>query len=520
MTRSDPQAEVVSFLLRPESWSGLEPTVADRVDTIETHGARVFLAGDTALKMRRIISLPYLDFSTLDARERFARREIELNQPAAPDLYLGVVPVVRASDGRLSLGGAGEVVEWCVHMRRFDQRLLLSHIAGAEGISERLAEQLADLAVASHGAAARVERGADWTADALAYDARDVVAALRSCSDLRIAATARHVGDEIMRAVGSTAELRRRRADTGHVRRCHGDLHLGNIVLWNGRPVPFDALEFDERLATTDTLYDLAFMLMDIRRQAGPGAANAVLNRYLWRTGDPLDLEGLAALPLFLALRAAVRAMVALDRAEVGAEPERVCFDRAAETLRQAAELIRPGPLHLIAVGGLSGTGKTTLAKGLAPMIGSAPGALHLRTDLERKWIAGVGALVRLPASAYTPQSSAEVYSRVMSRAGLALAAGHSVVVDAVCSTVEERVALAGLAHRSGARFDGLWLEAPLDTIKGRVARRSGDASDATPLVVEQQAARPAGPIDWIRIDAGQTGSEVAAAARRALGLS
>jgi len=321
-------------------------------------------------------------------------------------------------------------------------------------------------------------------------------------------------------AIGTAAARLDARAAEGFVRRCHGDLHLDNIVVWQGRPVLYDAIEFDEAIASVDTLYDLAFLLMDLDRHHQRAAANVVLNRYLWRSGERLDLQGLIALPLFLALRAAVRAMVSADRAaqkpgQTGASD----LEMARAYLAAAIDyLALPGP-HLIAIGGLSGTGKTTLATSIAPRIGRAPGAIHLRTDLERKRLAGVDALEPLPAAAYTPAARRRIYRSLREKARCVLLAGQSVIIDAVFAEQVARQDFEALAREAGVPFKGLWLHAGSATLRQRVAGRSRDASDATPEVVSRQLGGDLGPFtaQWTVVDAGGTSQQTLAAAEAAL---
>ncbi len=505
------QAEVFSFLANPASWPGNFV----RVDVLETHGALVYLSGDMALKVKRAVKLAYLDFSTLELRHRFSQRELEINQPHAPDLYRAVVPITRESDGNLAIAGRGMPVEWAVEMRRFDQEQLLSHVATSTGVDRQLAITLGDM-IASYQGKLKV---ADAASDPMPQICASLISALRSAPELHKADLVEQFSENMLRGLTATAGLREARAASGFVRRCHGDLHLGNIVMWHGRPVPFDAIEFDEGLATVDTLYDLAFLIMDLWRHRAHEAANVVLNRYLWRTGEPQNDEGLAALPLFLASRAGVRAMVALDRGRLGAGHRPDLEKHVRETLELAVELVTPKPPTLIAIGGLSGTGKSTVAGSIAPYVGAAPGALHLRTDLERKRMAGVGEFDHLPADEYTAQSSAITYARVLERARLALTAGHSVIVDAVSARPDERRALAELAAGSGVRFHGLWLDALPDNLKSRVSARVRDASDATAEVVEQQLQIDVGHIDWVRVPADGSPATVLASAWRALDL-
>jgi predicted kinase len=306
------------------------------------------------------------------------------------------------------------------------------------------------------------------------------------------------------------------------VRRCHGDLHLANVVMWQGRPMLYDAIEFDDSMGTIDTLYDLAFLLMDLDCCGQRRAANVVLNRYLWRSGDTRDLEGLAALPLFMGLRAAIRAMVTIDRMrQENAEAGRRDLDRARMYLSGALSYVMRPAARLIAIGGRSGTGKTTLAAALAPMVGNPPGAVHLRSDLERKSAAGVGEFERLPAHSYTRENSARIYALLEQKARVILAAGCPVVVDAVYASEQERRDIEAVAEAQGLAFDGIWLTAERDTLVERVEARRNDASDATPDVVDAQSQYDVGEMSaaWRVIDAGGAAADTQQLAASHLGL-
>jgi aminoglycoside phosphotransferase family enzyme/predicted kinase len=503
------QAEVFAFLKSPAAWPGKPRSV----ETIETHGAVVFLAGGDVLKIKRAVKLPYLDFSTLDARRHFCQREIALNGGAAAGIYRDCLPITREASGALAIAGQGQPVEWAVRMHRFAQDALLSNVVARGELSNARAETLADAVFAYHRAAPAIV-GKD---DHMAATAAGVLTSLARFQDGRIDEPRQRLAPLIEAQLARSAAIRKSRAEAGHVRRCHGDLHLANIVLWRERPVLFDALEFDEALATIDTLYDLAFLIMDLDRHSARVQANTILNRYLWRSGDIRDLQGLAALPLYLGLRASIRALVALHRAEAGAEGRDAAHAHARETLEAAITDLTPPPAALIAVGGLSGTGKTTLAHSLAPTLGAAPGALVLRSDLERKALSQVEPTDRLPPSAYTPSFAQAVYARVIDRAEAALKAGHSVILDAVFAKEEERRGAEALAARLGVAFQGLWLEGAAGMLKARVAGRVADASDATPEIVEKQFGYETGPITWARIDASDTPDKTLAAARAML---
>ena len=325
---------------------------------------------------------------------------------------------------------------------------LFSTLAQRGKIDADLATQLASAVYACHESA---HPAAPTSGIASFRDlATSVVGALAAANLFDKADTSRlAVGlDRQVNQAGSVLDERARR---GFVRRCHGDLHLANIVLWRGRPTLYDAIEFDEALATIDTLYDLAFLLMDLDFQGHRPAANIVLNRYLWRSREDWDLRGLAGLPLFLALRAAIRARVTIDRAaQEHGHARDADLARARRYLHAALAYVEPPPPQLVAVGGFSGSGKTTLAAALAPCIGSAPGAVHLRSDLERKALAGVGELERLPNTAYTAEAHRRVYEVLSDKAKMILAANHSVIVDAVYDAEGDRDEIEAIGSSAG----------------------------------------------------------------------
>ncbi len=272
------------------------------------------------------------------------------------------------------------------------------------------------------------------------------------------------------------------------------------------KPVLFDAIEFDDRIATIDILYDLAFPVMDLMHFEQRNAANHLLNHYLTvaTAGRP---DGLAALPLFMAIRAAIRAQVflaKLDRESSGqtspaASPT---FDVAQSYFELARELIQQPAPTMIAVGGLSGSGKSALARALAPFCVPRPGAIVLRSDVLRKKLFGVGPTDRLPPEAYTPEASARVYQELLKQAHLVLTQGFTVIVDAVFARPNEREEIHALAKRLKLPFAGLFLVADLRIRQERIQRRVHDASDATIVVAEEQERYDLGAMDWLHVDA------------------
>lgn len=503
------QSEAIGFLADPASHGIEEPVVR-----FDTHGAVVFLAGEDAYKLKRAVRFPFMDLSSVDRRRAACEAEITVNRANAPSIYLGALPITRGAGG-LRLGGEGSAVDWVVHMRRFDPELTLDHVAAAGGLTPELLARLARAVLASHERAP-VREGA-VAVDGLARYIGQNDEALRAVPELFPLESVAKLTDRSRALLAAHRDLLLERGAAGFVRRCHGDLHLRNLVLLDGAPVLFDAIEFDEAIATCDLLYDLAFLLMDLRARGLSAEANAVFNRYLWGS-DERHLGALGALPLFLSLRAALRAKLVAAEAQVAGAGQRSA--READARRYfdlAVDFVAPAAPSLVAVGGLSGTGKSTLAAALAPDLGRAPGAVHLRSDIERKRLFGVEETERLPAATYTPETSARIYAELERKAGLALGAGHAVVVDAVSARADERSALAEITRRCGVPFRGLWLEAPALTLERRVSERRGDASDADAAVVRQQLGYELGAIDWTRIDASGMPADVLARARTAL---
>jgi aminoglycoside phosphotransferase family enzyme/predicted kinase len=493
---------------------------ANEVSVVETHGALVFLTPHEAWKIKKPVKFDYMDFSTLGKREAACRREIEINLPHAPQIYLGLVPVTREPGGALALDGKGEPVEWAVYMHRFPDDALFTHVARDGRLTDQVMDRLCEVILSAHRAAP-ADTGGGFASSRVPQILASLDSAFSRAAEALPDGLAATFAKRTAMHFSHCRPLLAAREAAGFVRRCHGDLHLRNIVLLDGEPVLFDAIEFSEDLATIDVFYDLAFLLMDLCHEDLAPQANRLLNCYL-RDSDPheasMQIDGLAALPLFIAVRAGVRAMVLLDRAaqHQGSSAE---ADRAAAIayLERAVAEVAPAMPRLVAIGGYSGTGKTTVARRLAPGFDPCPGALHLRTDIERKLMAGVSMDDRLPPESYTKQASDKVYAAVLEKARAALEAGWPVIVDAAFLDRGERYAVEQLARDCGAAFAGLWLEADEEVLVERVTARRGDASDATANVVRQQLARGAGDTGWARVDAGGKVDATVSASKAAL---
>jgi aminoglycoside phosphotransferase family enzyme/predicted kinase len=507
---AEDQRDVIAFLAEGASY-GRPGAPVERIDT---HASIVFLVGERVFKLKRAVAFSYLDYSTAARREAACRAELALNRRTAPNLYLGVRKIARREDGTIGFDGDEPALDWVVEMRRFPESALFARMAEAGQLSSTLMRDLADVIADFHAAAEPSREQGGAAAIAQIVDGNDEN--LRLAGDVldqdEIAALCR----ESKEALDRVAALLDHRRDEGKVRLCHGDLHLGNICLVEGKPTLFDAIEFNAAISTIDVAYDLAFLLMDLDHRGLETLANLIFNRYLDRTGDD---EALPALPLFLSLRAAIRAhvTVAVLRQQRDEAEARRRGEESRRYLDLARRLLRPGAPRLVAVGGISGTGKSTLAQGLAPDFAPRPGARHLRSDVLRKSMSGVAPETRLPPAAYDTATTERVYAGLSSKAAAALAAGYVAVVDATFLRAPERDAIAAVAEAAGVPFTGLWLEAPSAVLEARIAARRGDASDADLAVLKRQLALDPGPIRWRRVDVSGDAASALAAARRLL---
>jgi aminoglycoside phosphotransferase family enzyme/predicted kinase len=508
------QDAVLAFLADPATHGGVAPL------RIDTHGSIVFLAGERVLKLKRAVAFSYMDYATPARRAAMCRAELAANRRIAPSLYRGVLAIRRRGD-RLILASddeaaaAGEALDWVVEMRRFPPGAEFDALAARGALDPELVRRLA-VRVARFHASAPVAPGHGGAAGLGAVIAENRREFAREAGILD-----RGLSERLDRAC--VAELERlaplldRRVREGRVRHCHGDLHLGNVCLFEGEPTPFDAIEFNPAIANIDTLFDLAFLLMDLEMRASRAHAGAAFNAYLEIAPET---DGLAALPLMLALRAGIRAhtRAAASGAQRDAAQRAALAADSRRHLEAAAGFLESPAPRLVAIGGVSGTGKSTLARGLAPELGGAPGAAILRSDALRKELAGVEPTAPLGPEHYTPEASVRVYATLMARAAAILSAGRGVVLDAVFRRPAERQGAAALAAAAGCRFDGLWLEAERGVAAGRIAGRRDDASDATVAVLDRQLASDPGRVDgWHAIDARDEPSQVLARARVAM---
>jgi len=484
-----PAADLIAALKEPACY----PHPVGEVEVLETHISWVLLAGDFAYKVKKPVRLGFLDFSSLASRRFYCEEEVRLNRRTAPGLYLGVVPIT-GKPPRVRIGGSGPAVEYAVRMRRFPQGDVLAQRAlegvignaQADAIAVSMARFHAQLPHAAAGCAfgspqavitAMLENFGDIAALDATAPVREAVAELQAW------ARTRH---QLLHAV-----FARRKLD-GFVRECHGDLHLGNIVMHEGGPLFFDALEFSERLRWTDVMNDVAFTAMDLLEHELPRLAARFVDRYLAESGD---YGGLAVLRYYMVYRALVRAKVAAIRAQQPPGRGRGIASPRAECLaylQLARRLARRPPRLLVLMHGVSCSGKTMVSQRLL----EALGAVRIRTDVERKRLRGLAAWERLCArpgeGAYDAGEIAAVYAHVARLAAACIQAGHPAIVDATFLRRAQRDEFIALARAAEAAVAIVECACPPDILRARAslrARGNPDASDAGIDVLESQLA-------------------------------
>lgn len=515
------QSDLIAALSQPTIYNdrlGLDTEKKPIVTRHETHASVVFLIGDRAYKLKRAVKYPYLDYSTLECRHAMCKRELAVNKPNAPMLYLGIVSVTDDGNGYV-LGGSGEVVDWLVEMVRFSSETRFDAMAEAGTLTESLVGDVAD-------EIARVHQGATVQQSA---DARAMVEAVlgenQACQSDHAGPDNIFDADAVMsldRQSRQTAKNLRQqlkaRADHGFIRHCHGDLHLGNLCLVNQRPVLFDAIEFNDAFIQIDVAFDLAFLLMDLRHRGMAELASLAMNRWIDAT---TDITSYPLIPLYMSLRAGIRAHVEAQSATHVSESMRAerHVTEARQYLAEAELALKPVPPRLIGVGGLSGTGKSRLSRALAPYVGAVPGARVVRSDVIRKRLAGVGRLDRLPDEAYAADMTIRTFDAVFDEIEQVLRLGHSVIADAVFASAAHRTRLEDIAGRCGVPFLGLWLEAPLESRVDRVEKRVGNVSDAGADIATLQEAYDLGDMTWVKVSTAGSKSETVRRAKQVLGV-
>ena len=467
------------------------PHAVTRIRIIETHISWVVLTGHFAYKIKKPVRYDFLDASTLERRQELCREELRLNRRLAPDLYLDVLPLTREG-GQLKVGGRGPAVEYAVRMREFDpsQDLATQLDAGRVWLSDVRSLAIKIAKFHRHAAAAAPESPLGDVASVRDQIVDNLTVLEQHVEATEDIAVIRRLDDWLQRSLAESRPLIALRKRDGAVRECHGDLHARNIVWWRQQWTPFDCIEFNPDLRWIDVMSDVAFLFMDLGAHRRRDLAHAFLSRYLEETGD---YQGLRLLPLYAVYRALVRAKVdALAAKSASVESARALRARRARRLNAAAELISDRRPALVITHGVTACGKSWLSERLIPEIH----AVRVRSDLERKRLAGIEALghsgsgvgEKLYAAAVTDR----LYARLRDCAESALAAGLNVIVDSSFLGTAQREEFRQAAIRQDIPFLILSCHASAATLQARLDNRSRtrlDPSEATRAVLDHQLA-------------------------------
>lgn len=458
----------------------------------ETHISQIILTGEWVYKVKKAVNFGFLDFSTLELRKHFCEEEVRLNRRTAPNLYVSV-EALYCDDGQFNFCGRGALVDYAVKMRQFDPEALLLNRMPQVGLEHEFFQSLGYELARFHEAAAISGAEHDFgDAAAVRFPVEENFRQIAPrIDDVKDRACLQHLERWSELQSERLSALFDMRKQQGRIRECHGDLHLANIALIDERPVLFDCIEFNPRLRWIDVASDLAFLIMDLGFNGYPEQANQLLNSYLEYSAD---YELLTVLNYYIVYRAMVRAKVAVLRMEQAAEAEQaelrgqfrayVAFARA--TTEQTNS-------YLAITCGVSGSGKSTLARKLA----AHSAAIHLRSDVVRKQLAGLKPLQSSeqldpdnPDWLYSREYTEKTFARLKTLAEQALGLGYPTIVDATFLSAASRQPFIAIAERLTIPFYLLYLEVPPAELRRRIGqrqRKGGDASEADAAIMEEQ---------------------------------
>ncbi|NJR51524.1 MAG: AAA family ATPase [Leptolyngbyaceae cyanobacterium CSU_1_3] len=476
---------LVQQMLKPEFYP--HPVTAT-IDLIQTHVSYVLLTGEFVYKLKKPVNYGFLDFSTLEKRKHFCHEELRLNQRGAAELYLAVLPITQQGD-TFSLGGAGETIEYVVKMVQFPQETLLSAMFDRNELSEFHLEDLARELAKFHASAP--------TNDYILKFGE--VAQIRQAIDENYEQTVRYIGaaqtqqqfDETRaytdRLFAEQQALFESRVQNRWIRECHGDVHLRNICFWKNKILLFDCIEFNEPFRFVDVMFDIAYIIMDLDARNRPDLSNLFLNAYIEQTGD---WEGLQVLPLYLSRQSYVRAKVTsflLDDPSIPEAVKQEAMETAKRYYTLAWEYTQHKSGRLVVMAGLSGSGKSTVARRLARQTG----AIQIRSDAVRKHLGGVGLDETGGSALYSRDMTQKTYDRLL-QLGITLASqGYTVILDAKYDRETLRLPVIAAAESQQIAIEILHCEAPLPVLRDRLQQRQGDISDATADLLDQQYMEP-----------------------------
>lgn len=474
---------VIQEMLKP----GFYPhPVEEPIKLMQTHVSYILLTGNYAYKLKKAVNFGFLDYSTLELREHFCRQELEMNKRGAAEIYLEVLPITQ-TDNKVELGGSGTTIEYTLKMCQFPQDNLLINLFHQGKLTETMVEELGKLVAQFHSKCPTNDYVLSF----------GEVAKVRQAFDENYEQTAKYIGlaqtqeqfeatkDFTDNFFATKAEVLANRIKNGWIRECHGDLHLGNICLWHDKILLFDCIEFNEPFRFVDVMYDVAYGVMNFLVGNRPDLANAYLNSYLEESGD---WEGLEVLPLYVSRQAYVRAKITsflLDDPGVPAADKEQAKVTASQYYKMAFDCTKLGQGSLIIMSGVSGSGKSTVAKKIARQ----NNAIHIRSDAVRKHLAGVSLTERGGEELYTPEMTEKTYSRLLELGILLASSGYAVILDGKYDRQSLRQPVIAAAEKHHLPLQILHCTAPEQILRDRLNSRTGDVSDATANLLASQLA-------------------------------
>ncbi len=457
---------------------------SEEIRVIQTHCSVVFLTGDYAYKIKKAVDFGFLDYSTLEKRQHFLQQELAMNQPLAPDIYLSVLPISQVGD-RLILGSQENIVEYTLKMAEFPQDSLLIKLFEVGKLEEFHLRELGKIVADFHNKTLTNEYIKKFGQTEM----------IKASIDNNYQATQKYIGiAQTLEQYQATQQFTdnfviekqtvfENRCLTDKIRECHGDLHLKNICYWRNKIQLFDRIEFNEPFRFVDVMYDIAFTVMDLDARGRRDLGNIFLNTYLEQTGD---WEGLQILPFYLCRQAYVRAKVTsmlLDDPNISESEKQTAIETAKNYYQLAWQYTQPTQGKIIVMSGLSGSGKSTVARYLAPQIN----AIHLRSDAVRKHLAEIPLEQIGDENLYSPAMSEQTYQRLLELGFLLAKQGFTVILDAKYDRIQWRSPIIEAAQQANIPLQILYCQAPIETLQNRLWERTGDISDATPELLASQ---------------------------------
>jgi aminoglycoside phosphotransferase family enzyme/predicted kinase len=476
--------------------------VVEDLKLVQTHASYVFLTGNYAYKVKKNVNYGFLDYSSLTKRKFFLDEELRLNRKIAPELYLEVLPISQ-HDSKFVLANSANIVEYALKMHAFPQENLFSNLLETDQLSgdypsgtlkDSLRVALRDRLTELGKVVAKFHQNADTN---------EYISKFGTAANIRVAfaenyqQSQKYVGIQTREQLEATKVytdyfftereyLLKQRVKQGKIKECHGDLHLNNICLWHNQIQLFDRIEFNESFRFVDTMYDIAFIVMDLEARKKPDLANIFLNSYLEYTGD---WTGLLVLPLYLSRQAYVRAKVnsfLLDDTQVSEDKKQQAKKSASQYYQLAYQYTQTQSGSLILMSGLSGSGKSTVARTIA----QNKGAIHIRSDAVRKHLAGIPVDQSASDRLYTAAMTQKTYDRLLELGLILVQEGYTVILDAKYDRLSLRQPVITQAKEQNILLKIIYCTAPESVLRDRLNQRQNDISDATADLISTQQAK------------------------------